>query len=560
MGTFAQLCAVAGVASILSIGVFPQHQQFLFGSPGYVLAFVQYLILEIALWTVWLVVLYPRYFSPLRHLPQPEGNSFFMGQWPILRNEKTGRPLQRWINDIPNTGLIKYLYMFNYELLMVCSPSALREVLVTKCYDFEKPKPLSRLAIHFFGLGMPFVEGDAHKFQRKMMAPAFAFKHIKNLYPTFWDMSTEIVSILTEEVKKGAGTPKETNGNISPVAPDQAVLEIVRWWKAITLDIMGVAGMGQDFKSRYSEDHPLRQAYFNLFRPSWEAAYAVFVRLVVPLWAFKYIPIKMNAVMEESRETIRDNCLQLIRTKSAQLAKNELTDLDILSCAIQSGGFTEQGLIDQMTIFLLAGHESSSVAMTWATYALCQYPEVQTRLRAEIRANLPSPSGATNVTSFDIEHTPYLNAVCSEVMRFYDVFVWTFREAVVDTTVLGQKIPKGTQLVIPVSAMHRDRKIWGDDADSFNPDRWMPGKANSSLGGADSNFAFMTFNQGPRICIGESFARAEFACLLAAWVGRFEFELNDPRELDDKNYILAGGFGVGPVKGLDIKVRIVDGW
>lgn len=76
MGTFAQICAIAGVASILSIGVFPQNRQFLLGSPGYALAFVQYLIVEIALWGVWLVVLYPRYFSPLRHLPQPEVSKF----------------------------------------------------------------------------------------------------------------------------------------------------------------------------------------------------------------------------------------------------------------------------------------------------------------------------------------------------------------------------------------------------------------------------------------------------------------------------------------------------
>ena len=453
--------------------------------------------------------------------------------------------------------MIRYKYVFNFELVMVCSPAALRELLVTKCYDFEKPKPLSRLAIHFFGLGMPFIEGDGHKFQRKMMAPAFAFKHIKDLYPVFWEMSKEITNILTGEVGKVAGKPHATNGHMSPIAPDQGVVEIVRWWKAITLDIMGVAGMGQDFEARYNEHHPLRQAYYNLFQASWSAAYSVFVRLVVPLWAFPYIPIKHNKVMEDSRKTIRDNCLQLIRTKTAQLAEGKLTDLDILSCAIQSGGFDEQGLIDQMTIFLLAGHESSSVAMSWATYALAQYPEVQQRLRDDIRANLPSPSGSSQITSLDIDKVPYLTAVCNEVMRYYDVFVWTFREAVVETSLVGQKIPKGTQIVIPVAAIHRDRKIWGDDADEFNPDRWLTGK---KTGGPDTNFAFMTFNQGPRVCIGETFARAEFACLLAAWAGRFQWELNDPRELIDENYICAGGFGVGPVKGLDIKARVVEGW
>ena len=194
--------------------------------------------------------------------------------------------------------------------------------------------------------------------------------------------------------------------------------------------------------------------------------------------------------------------------------------------------------------------------MTWATYALAQYPQVQKRLRDEVRAVLPSPYGSEPVTSLDIDKVPYLTAVCNEVMRFYDVFVWTFREAIVDTELVGHKIPKGTQLVIPVASIHRDRSIWGDDADEFNPDRWLE-KKNA---GVTTNFAVMTFIHGPRTCIGETFARAEFACLLGAFVGRFEWELNDPRELMDENYKVAGGFGVGPVNGLDIRARVVDGW
>jgi hypothetical protein len=119
---------------------------------------------------------------------------------------------------------------------------------------------------------MPFVEGETHKHQRKMMAPAFSFKHIKDLYPTFWDMSRDLTNILTDEVKRNAGVPHTTNGISYQVAPDQGVLEIVSWWKRITLDIMGVAGMGQDFRARTNEENPLRQAYHEMFRPNWGSA------------------------------------------------------------------------------------------------------------------------------------------------------------------------------------------------------------------------------------------------------------------------------------------------
>jgi len=165
------------------------------------------------------------------------------------------------------------------EMVMVCTPAALKELLVTRCYEFEKPRPLLRLALQFFGPGMPFVEGDTHKHQRKMMAPAFSFKHIKDLYPTFWEMSREITNILTAEVKKNAGLAHTTNGVSYQVAPDQGVLEIVTWWKRITLDIMGVAGMGQDFGARKGGDNALCQAYHQMFRPTWGHAY---VALIVP--------------------------------------------------------------------------------------------------------------------------------------------------------------------------------------------------------------------------------------------------------------------------------------
>ena len=460
---------------------------------------------------------------------------------------------------MPNDGLIRYLDMFNWERVLVVSPNALRELLVTKCYDFVKPKLLNGMMIYFFGAGMPFVEGDVHRFQKKTMMPAFAFRHIKELYPVFWSMGKEMITEMSADIQRNAGKPKTTrDGQTTAVAEDQAVINVIRWFKRTTLDAMGIAGMGQDFEARKREDTPLVKAYHDMFSPDWQAALSYGMRLVLPNWLAKRMPFEANAKMEQGKETIRESCRQLIRAKSEKMSKNELSDVDVLSVAIQSGGFTDESLIDQITTFLLAGHESTAVALTWATYGLCQHPDIQKKLRDEVRAKLPSPAGNSDITSFDIDRVPYLSAVCNEILRYYDVFVWTWREAAVDTSLLGQPIPKGTKLVLPFSAIHRDRKLWGEDADKFDPERWIADKSKN--GGPESNFAFMSFLHGPRSCIGEAFARAEYACLLAAWVGRFEFELNDQKEMDEKNLEVAGGFTIGPIHGLDVKVRSLEGW
>jgi cytochrome P450 len=467
--------------------------------------------------------------------------------------------------DIPNEGLIRYLDMFNWERVMVTSPAALREMLVTKCYDFVKPTSTARLLIYFFGAGMPFVEGDLHRFQKKTMMPAFSFRHIIELYPIFWTYSKEFAASVTAEVEQNAGKSKVTNGSSHPIEADQAVIDAVKWFKTITLDIMGIAGMGQDFEARRNkEDNKLVKAYHTLFSPGLQSAIVYWLRSMRLGWLVQFLPLSKNTEMEEAKHVIRDTCRQLIRAKSDKLETGKLSDVDVLSVAIQSGGFNDEQLIDQITTFLLAGHETTAVSMIWATYGLSQHPDIQKRLRAEVRAKLPSPVGASDVTSVDIDKVPYLIAVCNEILRFYDVFVWTRREAGIDTSLCGQHIPKGTSIVIPFTAIHRDKSIWGDDADVFNPDRWMPDEKSGSTrvtnGGVTSNFGVMSFLHGPRSCIGEAFARAEFACLLAAWVGQFEFELNDKNEMNRENLETGGGFTVGPINPLDIRVRVIPGW
>ncbi|PHH70122.1 hypothetical protein CDD83_5515 [Cordyceps sp. RAO-2017] len=83
---------------------------------------------------------------------------------------------------------------------------------------------------------------------------------------------------------------------------------------------------------------------------------------------------------------------------------------------------------------------------------------------------------------------------------------------------------------------------------------------NAASGGAASNYAFMTFLQGPRSCIGAGFARAEFACLLAAWAGRFEFALDDEALMDERRLEFKVAVTARPARGMHLRTRVLDGW
>ena len=108
--------------------------------------------------------------------------------------------------------------------------------------------------------------------------------------------------------------------------------------------------------------------------------------------------------------------------------------------------------------------------------------------------------------------------------------------------------------IICPAAINTSKVMWGEDADKFNPDRWMGKNANS--GGAESNFAMLTFLHGPRSCIGQAFSKQEFACLLATIVGHFHFEL----EPKDKKIEIQTGVTMRPKGGLDLRMRVIDGW
>ncbi|RYP68909.1 hypothetical protein DL770_008367 [Monosporascus sp. CRB-9-2] len=555
---------------------------------------------QIVCWVVWVVLLWPKYFSPLRDLPEPSGNSFLFGQLHRIRKEPTGIPHREWAKTIPNDGLIRYLGPFNQERLLVTNAKTLSEVLVTRSYDFVKPADVQHTLSRILGVGILVAEGDEHRFQRKKLMPAFAFRRTKDLYPVFWDKGREVVEAMTEHIiARGPSSswPSEQADPEREGKRNSAVIEVGDWASRATLDIIGVAGLGKDFGAIRDPDTKLSRTYRNVFSPSREAQRLALLTLLLPNWVVASLPVKRNDDIASAAGYIRSVCRDLIREKREKMqaarssgagreeekpATAAAPDVDILSVALESGAFSDENLVDQLMTFLAAGHETTATAMTWAVYLLARHPDVQSRLRREVREHLPSPAAAAadanpaTVSSAEIDRLPYLNAVCSEVLRYFAPVPLTLREAGPGATIRGRRIPRGTRVVLASWATNRDPALWGEDADEFRPERWLQGgraaddrdhqdgaadgKKHGSGGGASSNYAFMTFLHGPRSCIGQAFARAEFACLLACWAGRFEFALRDEAERDERNISIKGGATAKPETGMHVHATLVDGW
>lgn len=222
------------------------------------------------------------------------------------------------INTIPHNGIIRYLGPLNEERLVIVSPKALSEVLTIKSYDFVKPELFRAAAGRILGMGLFVAEGNEHEIQRRNLMPAFAFRHIKNLYPVFWDKAREAAQAMTAEIEcstlekgQNADNDKSTKDN---------VLNVAEWASRTSLDIIGVASMGQDFGSIRDPDALLSRTYKSVFHPSRGVQILGIIAFNLPSWFVTRIPFPQNRRVEKAAAVIRDICRQNIRAKKASFA------------------------------------------------------------------------------------------------------------------------------------------------------------------------------------------------------------------------------------------------
>ncbi|KAJ5353955.1 hypothetical protein N7541_006519 [Penicillium brevicompactum] len=342
-------------------------------------------------------------------------------------------------------------------------------------------------------------------------------------------------------------------------------IDISNWGSRYALDVIGLAGFGKDFGAIKNESNSLVKAFHSMFHVTKQKRVLFFLGSLLPWKLVRKLPLKHNKEFSGAIQTIRRSCQTIIEEKRAISTGRSIQDTDFLSIAMGNGLFSDEGLIDQVMTFLAAGHETTASVLTWAIYVLALNPKIQQQLRDEIRNNLEPLHAGSDYSSESISRLPFLYAVCNEVLRMFTPVRLTMREATRDTFLQDIAIPRGTKIMISSCATNMDKSLWGPDATEFNPHRWLNVDSEGKLkvnsgGGAGSNYAMLTFLQGHRICVGQGFARAEFACMLAGWVGRFEFVMKNEDMADMNKIKIASGITVKPANGMRVSVRPVSGY
>ena len=362
-------------------------------------------------------------------------------------------------------------------------PAEIEEVLVERAADFRKSFG-TRMLIPLVGRGLLTAEGDEWLRHRRLASPAFHRERVEGYGRTMARYAQDSVDAWT----------------------DGEAVDLHDEMTALTLRIVARTLFDADVTARIEEVARIGtwiQDFYYLRFAS--------LRFLIPTW----LPTPGNRRLAAATRRLDEVVYGIIRERRPDEDRGDLLSMLMLARDEQGAGMSERQIRDEVMTLLLAGHETTALALSWAFLLLDRNPAARDALEGELATVL----GGESPSPGDVPALPYAQAVINETLRLYPPAYVTGREAVRDTTVGGQRIPKRHIVLISMYTTHRDPRFF-PDPDAFRPERWFDGLEKRLPRGA-----FIPFGLGSRKCIGASFAMMEATLLLATIARRWRFEV-----------------------------------
>jgi cytochrome P450 len=232
------------------------------------------------------------------------------------------------------------------------------------------------------------------------------------------------------------------------------------------------------------------------------------------------------------------------RRQMGEAQTDDLLGMLLLSRDAETGQvLSDRQVRDEVITMLIAGHETVASALTWSWYLLSLHPQVRTRLRSEVSQVL----GGRQPAFDDLPMLVYTRQIFDECLRLFPPAWLITRQARQADTLSGCAIPAGSLMILSPYTLHRRADIWVHP-EAFDPDRFAANAQNKA-----PRYAYIPFGGGPRLCIGNSFAQAEAALVLATFVQNYDLDL-----LPGQKVRVDALVTIRPRGGLPMRVRRVN--
>ncbi|KAI5585315.1 hypothetical protein BDE02_06G137200 [Populus trichocarpa] len=297
---------------------------------------------------------------------------------------------------------------------------------------------------------------------------------------------------------------------------DEVEIEVSEWFQTLTEEVITRTAFGSSYEDG--------KAIFRLQAQQMVLAAVAFQRVLIP--GYRFFPTKRNVNSWKLDKEIRRSLMKLVeRRREGSSIINETHrhgPKDLLGLMIQASNsskdVTVHDIVEECKSFFFAGKQTTSNLLTWTTILLAMHPHWQVQAREEVLR----VCGSRDIpTKDDVVKLKTLTMILNESLRLYPPTIATIRRSKADVELGGYKIPRGTELLIPILALHHDQSIWGHDANEFNPRRFSNGVARA----AKHHVAFIPFGLGVRTCIGQNLAILQAKLTLAIILQRFSFRL-----------------------------------
>ncbi|HEX6036575.1 cytochrome P450 [Longimicrobium sp.] len=416
---------------------------------------------------------------------------------------------QRTLGDVVRLRGVPGLYWY-----LITHPSGVEHVLKTRGRNYRKPDRFNAPVRALAGNGILAAEGDSWLQNRRLMQPAFHRQRLAGLVTQMAEAS-DAASERWEGVAAQGGTVDASE-------------EMIR----VTLRIVGTTMFSHDLSAEADAlGAPIRTSLHWVSR-----------RLTLPVTAPEWMPTAENRRFMADRSVVHSTVDAMIaeRRRSGETRPDLLQMLLDARDADTGAGMDDVQVRHEALTLMLAGHETTAAALSWAWYLLARHPQALGQMREE----LDSVLGGRAPGMDDLARLPYTRAVFDETLRLYPPAWGQPRESIEEDEIGGYRIPAGKIVMVCQWVTHRRPDLW-DRPDDFVPERFL-----GAGPGTFPPFAYYPFGGGARFCIGSSFALMEAQVILATLAQRFEVDLEPGQTI-----VPDATFTLRPKSGIRMRLR-----
>lgn len=369
---------------------------------------------------------------------------------------------------------------------MVQGAAGLRRVFLDNAENYPKSEVMIRMLRSAVGESLFTSEGAAWRWQRRAIAPVFSARNVTALAP-----------MMTGTAERAA----------SRIAAREGPVELVREMLSATFDVIcEVALSGREHFDAEAYGAAITRYFVTVGRAS------LLDFLDAPHW----VPRPGEILGRGAVRTMHRMVARAIeaRRREGTGRADDLLDHMLKAEDPETGRrMDETDLLHNMQFFIVAGHETTALALAWALFLLAHSPEHQARAAAEARAAV----GDRPATAADLAAVPYVEQVLQETMRLYPPVGLLARNVLDHDRLYDREIRPNDTVFLNIYALHR-HALWWERPEAFDPENFAPAKV-----AARDRYLHLPFGAGPRICVGANFAMMQAQIILTTLLARFAF-------------------------------------